>query len=70
MKMETKCKLLIIPVIIVGVAIFLMLRAREGHTIPQTAKMASRECFRAILPTSLTTIAGLTPLLAEKSLQV
>ena len=50
MKMETKRKLLIIPVIIVGVAKFLMLRSREGHTIPQTAKMASRECFRAILP--------------------
>jgi multidrug efflux pump subunit AcrB len=31
--------------------------------------MASRERFRAILLTSLTTIAGLTPLLAEKSLQ-
>jgi hydrophobic/amphiphilic exporter-1 (mainly G- bacteria), HAE1 family len=48
---------------------FLKLRAREGHTIPEAAKMASRERFRAILLTSLTTVAGLTPLLAEKSLQ-
>lgn len=48
---------------------FLKLRAREGHTIPEAAKMASRERFRAILLTSLTTVAGLTPLLTEKSLQ-
>ena len=31
--------------------------------------LASRERFRAVLLTSLTTIAGLLPLLAEKSLQ-
>jgi len=48
---------------------FLKLRAREGYTIPEAAKMASRERFRAVLLTSLTTIAGLTPLLLEKSLQ-
>ena len=48
---------------------FLKLRAREGYSIPEAAKMASRERFRAILLTSLTTIAGLTPLLLEKSLQ-
>jgi multidrug efflux pump subunit AcrB len=48
---------------------FLKLRAREGHTIVEAAKLASRERFRAILLTSLTTIAGLTPLLMEKSLQ-
>ena len=48
---------------------FLKLRAREGHSIIEAAKLASRERFRAILLTSLTTIAGLTPLLAEKSLQ-
>jgi multidrug efflux pump subunit AcrB len=48
---------------------FLKLRAREGYAIPEAAKMASRERFRAILLTSLTTVAGLTPLLAEKSLQ-
>ena len=48
---------------------FLKLRVREGHSVPEAAKMASRERFRAILLTSLTTIAGLTPLLLEKSLQ-
>ena len=48
---------------------FLKLRAREGYSIPEAAKMASRERFRAILLTSLTTIVGLTPLLLEKSLQ-
>ena len=48
---------------------FLKLRARQGHDILEAAKLASRERFRAILLTSLTTIAGLTPLLLEKSLQ-
>jgi len=48
---------------------FLKLRAREGHIIPEAAKLASRERFRAILLTSVTTIAGLMPLLLEKSLQ-
>jgi multidrug efflux pump subunit AcrB len=48
---------------------FLKLRVREGYSIPEAAKMASRERFRAILLTSLTTIVGLTPLLLEKSLQ-
>ncbi len=32
-------------------------------------KRAARERFRAVLLTSLTTIAGLLPLLAERSLQ-
>jgi len=49
--------------------VFLKMRAREGHPIPKAAKMASRERFRAVLLTSLTTVAGLTPLLAETSLQ-
>lgn len=48
---------------------FLKIRAREGHDIPTAATIASRERFRAVLLTSLTTIAGLTPLLLEKSLQ-
>ncbi len=48
---------------------FLKLRAREGLAIPEAAKLASRERFRAVLLTSLTTIAGLLPLLSEKSLQ-
>ena len=48
---------------------FLKLRAREGLPIVEAAKLASRERFRAVLLTSITTIAGLTPLLLEKSLQ-
>jgi len=48
---------------------FLKLRAREGIPITEAAKIASRERFRAILLTSLTTVAGLTPLLIETSLQ-
>jgi len=48
---------------------FLKLRARQGHSIIEAAKLASRERFRAILLTSLTTVAGLTPLLLEKSSQ-
>jgi multidrug efflux pump subunit AcrB len=48
---------------------FLKLRAREGHPVVEAAKMASRERFRAVLLTSITTMAGLTPLLLEKSMQ-
>ena len=48
---------------------FLKLRAREGHDVIDAAKMASRERFRAILLTSVTTIAGLIPSLFEKSTQ-
>ena len=48
---------------------FLKLRAREGHPVVEAARMASRERFRAVLLTSITTIAGLTPLLLEKSMQ-
>ncbi|MBL3590147.1 MAG: efflux RND transporter permease subunit [gamma proteobacterium endosymbiont of Lamellibrachia anaximandri] len=48
---------------------FLKLRVREGHAIVEAAKMASRERFRAVLLTSITTIAGLIPLLLEKSMQ-
>jgi len=48
---------------------FLKLRVREGHHIVEAAKMASRDRFRAVLLTSITTIAGLTPLLLEKSMQ-
>jgi multidrug efflux pump subunit AcrB len=36
-------------------------RAREGHPIAQAAGLASRERFRAVALTSLTTIAGLLP---------
>ena len=44
-------------------------RIADGLEVPAAAAQASRERFRAILLTSLTTIAGLTPLLLEKSLQ-
>ncbi|MEJ1358745.1 MAG: efflux RND transporter permease subunit [Candidatus Sedimenticola sp. (ex Thyasira tokunagai)] len=48
---------------------FLKLRVREGHNTVEAAKLASRERFRAVLLTSITTMAGLTPLLLEKSMQ-
>jgi len=48
---------------------FLKLRLAEGHDTVSAAKMASRDRFRAVLLTSITTIAGLIPLLLEKSLQ-
>jgi len=48
---------------------FIKIKRREGQTIPTAACHASRARFRAVLLTSLTTIAGLTPLLLEKSLQ-
>ena len=48
---------------------FLKFHAQQGISIVESAKIASRERFRAILLTSLTTIVGLLPLLAEKSLQ-
>ncbi len=48
---------------------FLKLRVKEGYHIVEAAKMASRDRFRAVLLTSVTTIAGLIPLLLEKSMQ-
>ncbi len=48
---------------------FIKLRRREGLPVLQAATMATRERFRAVLLTSLTTVAGLTPLLFERSLQ-
>ncbi len=41
----------------------------QGVAIPVAARQAGRARFRPILLTSVTTIAGLTPLLLEKSLQ-
>ncbi len=49
--------------------LFLKMRRAEGADILQAASQASRQRFRAITITSLTTIAGLLPLLAEQSLQ-
>ena len=48
---------------------FLKLKIQEGHNVAEAAKLASRARFRAVLLTSVTTIAGLIPLLLEKSLQ-
>ncbi len=48
---------------------FLKMRVREGISIQKAASTASRERFRAVLLTSLTTIAGLIPILSETSLQ-
>ena len=48
---------------------FLKMRMKEGYDVLEAAKLASRARFRAVLLTSVTTIAGLIPLLLEKSLQ-
>jgi multidrug efflux pump subunit AcrB len=48
---------------------FVKMRTHEGRTVAEAARQASRDRFRAVLLTSLTTIAGLMPLLAERSLQ-
>ena len=48
---------------------FLKLRVQEGMGVAEAARKASRERFRAVLLTSVTTIAGLLPLLSERSLQ-
>ena len=49
--------------------LFLKMERQRGHDVLASAAQASRQRFRAILLTSLTTIAGLSPLLAERSLQ-
>jgi multidrug efflux pump subunit AcrB len=48
---------------------FIKIRVREGAGVVEAARLASRGRFRAVLLTSLTTIAGLLPLLFETSLQ-
>jgi multidrug efflux pump subunit AcrB len=48
---------------------FLKLRVQGGMSVSEAARKASRERFRAVLLTSVTTIAGLLPLLSERSLQ-
>jgi multidrug efflux pump subunit AcrB len=48
---------------------FIRLRRRQGDSVLDAAAQASRDRFRAVLLTSLTTTAGLLPLLAERSLQ-
>ena len=48
---------------------FIKIRTREGAEVVEAARLASRGRFRPVLLTSLTTIAGLLPLLFERSLQ-
>ncbi|HEC16759.1 MAG TPA: efflux RND transporter permease subunit [Sedimenticola sp.] len=48
---------------------FLKRQVAKGHATVEAAKIASRARFRAVLLTSITTIAGLFPLLLEKSMQ-
>ncbi len=48
---------------------FIKRRRRGGEDIARAACMASRDRFRAVLLTSITTMAGLMPLMAETSLQ-
>jgi HAE1 family hydrophobic/amphiphilic exporter-1 len=48
---------------------FIKLHLRDGVDAVEAACRASRERFRAVLLTSITTMAGLTPLLLERSLQ-
>jgi len=49
--------------------LFLKMERQQGTAVLKSAARASRQRFRAIVLTSLTTIAGLLPLLAERSLQ-
>ncbi|MFC1815573.1 efflux RND transporter permease subunit [Thermodesulfobacteriota bacterium] len=48
---------------------FVKIQKREGIAISEAVRQASRNRFRAITLTSLTTIVGLMPLLSEKSMQ-
>jgi len=48
---------------------FVKQHTAAGESVVTAGKRAARERFRAVLLTSLTTIAGLLPLLAERSLQ-
>ena len=48
---------------------FVKAHRRRGLPAPEAASKASRERFRSVLLTSLTTIMGLLPLLTEQSLQ-
>ncbi|CAM2005130.1 efflux RND transporter permease subunit [Acanthopleuribacter pedis] len=48
---------------------FIKNRRAEGQDIIEAARGAARDRFRAVLLTSLTTIAGLMPLLTETSMQ-
>ena len=49
--------------------IFIKMNTAKGHDVVEAARRASRARFRPVLLTSLTTIAGLFPLLFEQSQQ-
>ncbi len=48
---------------------FIRNRMDQGETAMDSARLASRDRFRAVLLTSMTTIMGLLPLMAERSMQ-
>jgi len=48
---------------------FIKIHRRQGVEVTVAARRAARERFRAILLTSLTTVAGLLPIVTETSLQ-
>ena len=48
---------------------FIKLHRRAGETAADAARRAARQRFRPVLLTSLTTVAGILPLLTETSLQ-
>ena len=48
---------------------FVKLHTAAGKAVAEAGMLASRERFRAVMLTSVTTIAGLLPLLSERSLQ-
>ncbi|MBU2631626.1 MAG: efflux RND transporter permease subunit, partial [Proteobacteria bacterium] len=48
---------------------FIKLNTAMGNSAKEAGKLASRERFRAVMLTSVTTIAGLLPLLSERSMQ-
>lgn len=48
---------------------FVKIRSAEGMGLHQAAGQAVRDRFRAVFLTSITTVAGMTPMLSETSLQ-
>ena len=48
---------------------FIRVRRRAGESAADAARQAARQRFRAIVLTSMTTVAGILPLLTETSLQ-
>jgi len=48
---------------------FIKIHVARGEDVSTAATLASRERFRAVMLTSLTTIMGLLPLLSERSMQ-